>query len=98
MKNNIITNSKKSKKFLLIFGIIAVIGLLFLVLIYFSGSSLPTNYILYKIVDDFDDIVETLFELALTVAVIVFLIVFFKKIWHKLWFIIYFKLNFKTKD
>lgn len=84
MKNNIITNSKKSKKFLLIFGIIAVIGLLFLVLIYFSGSSLPTNYILYKIVDDFDDIVETLFELALTIAVIVFLIVFFKKIWHKL--------------
>lgn len=84
MKNNIITNSKKSKKFLLIFGIIAVIGLLFLVLIYFSGSSLPTNYILYKIVDDFDDIVETLFELALTVAVIVFLIVFFKKIWNKL--------------
>lgn len=84
MKNNIITNSKKSKKFLLIFGIIAVIGLLFLVLIYFSRSSLPTNYILYKIVDDFDDIVETLFELALTVAVIVFLIVFFKKIWNKL--------------
>ena len=84
MKNNIITNSKKSKKFLLIFGIIAVIGLLFLVLIYFSVSSLPTNYILYKIVDDFDDIVETLFELALTVAVIVFLIVFFKKIWNKL--------------
>lgn len=84
MKNNIITNSKKSKKFLWILGIIAVIGLLFLVLIYFSGSSLPTNYILYKIVDDFDDIVETLFELALTVAVIVFLIVFFKKIWHKL--------------
>ena len=84
MKNNVITNSKKSKKFLLIFGIIAVIGLLFLVLIYFSVSSLPTNYILYKIVDDFDDIVETLFELALTVAVIVFLIVFFKKIWHKL--------------
>lgn len=84
MKNNIITNSKKSKKFLLIFGIIAVIGLLFLVLIYFSGSSLPTNYILYKIVDDFDDIVETLFELALTVAVIVFLVVFFKKIWNKL--------------
>lgn len=84
MKNNVITNSKKSKKFLLIFGIIAVIGLLFLVLIYFSVSSLPTNYILYKIVDDFDDIVETLFELALTVAVIVFLIVFFKKIWNKL--------------
>ena len=76
MKNNIITNSKKSKKFLWILGIVAVIGLLFLVLIYFSGS-LPTN-------DDFDDIVETLFELALTVAVIVFLIVFFKKIWHKL--------------
>lgn len=84
MKNNIITNSKRSKKFLLIFGIIAIIGLLFLVLIYFIGSSLPTNYILYKIVDDFDDIVETLFELALTVAVIVFLIVFFKKIWNKL--------------
>lgn len=83
MKNNIITNSKKSKKFLWILGIIAVIGLLFLVLIYFSGS-LPANYILYKIVDDFDDIVETLFELALTVAVIVFLIVFFKKIWNKL--------------
>lgn len=84
MKNNIITNSKKSKKFLWILGIVAVIGLLFLVLIYFSGSSLPINYILYKIVDDFDDIVETLFELALTVAVIVFLIVFFKKIWNKL--------------
>ena len=83
MKNNVITNSKKSKKFLWILGIIAVIGLLFLVLIYFSGS-LHTNYILYKIVDDFDDIVETLFELALTVAVIVFLIVFFKKIWNKL--------------
>lgn len=83
MKNNIITNSKKSKKFLWILGIVAVIGLFFLALIYFSRS-LPTNYILYKIVDDFDDIVETLFELALTVTVIVFLIVFFKKIWHKL--------------
>ena len=83
MKNNIITNSKKSKKFLWILGIVAVIGLFFLALIYFSRS-LPTNYILYKIVDDFDDIVETLFELALTVAIIVFLIVFFKKIWHKL--------------
>ena len=83
MKNNIITNSKKSKKFLWILGIVAVIGLFFLALIYFSRS-LPTNYILYKIVDDFDDIVETLFELTLTVAIIVFLIVFFKKIWHKL--------------
>lgn len=83
MKNNIITNSKKSKKILLIAGIIAIVGLIFLGLMYFSRY-FGGGYILYKIVDDFDDIVETLFELALTVAVIVFLIVFFKKIWNKL--------------
>ena len=83
MKNDIITNSKKSKKFLLIAGIVAIIGLFFLAWIYFSGS-FGASYILYHILDDFDDIVETLLELSLTVAVIVFLVIFFKKIWHKL--------------
>ena len=83
MKNDIITNSKKSKKFLLIAGIVAIIGLFFLAWIYFSGR-FGASYILYHILDDFDDIVETLFELSLTVAVIVFLVIFFKKIWHKL--------------
>lgn len=87
MKNNIITTSKKSKKILLIAGIVAI-GLIFLSLIYFMYLSnrygMNMNYILYHIIDEFDDIVETLFELSLTVAVIVFLIVFFKKIWNKL--------------
>ena len=83
MKNNIITNSKKSKKILLIAGIIAIVGLIFLGLMYFSGY-FGGGYLLYRIIDDFDDIVEALFELSLTVAVIVFLIVFFKKIWNKL--------------
>ena len=83
MKNNIITNSKKSKKLFLIIGIVAVTGLIFLGLMYFSRY-FGGGYILYRIIDDFDDIVETLFELSLTVAVIVFLVVFFKKIWHKL--------------
>ena len=83
MKNNIITTSKKSKKFLLIAGIVAIVGLIFLGLMYFSRY-FGGGYILYHILDDFDDIVETLFELSLTVAVIVFLVVFFKKIWHKL--------------
>lgn len=83
MKNNIITTSKKSKKILLIAGIVAIAGLIFLALMYCSRY-FGGGYILYRIFDDFDDIVETLFELSLTVAVIVFLIVFFKKIWHKL--------------
>ncbi len=83
MKNNIITNSKKSKKLFLIIGIVAVAGLIFLGLMYLSRY-FGGGYILYRIFDDFDDIVETLFELSLTVAVIVFLVVFFKKIWHKL--------------
>lgn len=90
MKNNIITTSKKSKKILLIAGIVAIVGLIFLGLMYFMylrsryGYGITMNYILYRIIKDFDDIVETLFELSLTVAVIVFLVVFFKKIWHKL--------------
>lgn len=84
MKNNIITTSKKSKKFLIIAGITAAAILFFLGLIYFSGRFGMNNYILYRIFDDFDDIVESLFELSLTIAVIVFLIAFFKKIWHKL--------------
>lgn len=83
MKNNIITNSKKSKKLFLIIGIVAVAGLIFLGLMYLSRY-FGSGYILYRIIDDFEDIVETLFELSLTVAVIVFLVVFFKKIWHKL--------------
>lgn len=83
MKNNIITNSKKSKKLLFIVIIAAIVILLFLALMYFSRH-FGTNYILYHILDDFDDIVETLFELSLTVAVIIFLVVFFKKIWNKL--------------
>lgn len=83
MKNNIITTSKKSKKILLIAGIVAIAGLIFLALMYFSRY-FGGGYILYYMLHEFDDIVETLFELSLTVAVIVFLIVFFKKIWHKL--------------
>lgn len=83
MKNNIITTSKKSKKILLIAGIVAIAGLIFLALMYFSRY-FGGGYILYYMLHEFDDIVETLFELSLTVAVIVFLIVFFKKIWNKL--------------
>ena len=83
MKNNIITTSKKSKKILLIAGIVAIAGLIFLGLIYFSRY-FGGGYILYYMLNDFDDIVETLFKLSLTVAVLVFLIVFFKKIWNKL--------------
>ena len=83
MKNNIITNSKKSKKLFLIIGVVAVAGLIFLGLMYLSRY-FGGGYILYRIIDDFDDIVETLFEFSLTIAVIVFLVVFFKKIWHKL--------------
>lgn len=83
MKNNIITTSKKSKKILLIAGIVAIAGLIFLGLIYFSRY-FGGGYILYYMLHEFDDIVETLFELSLTVVVIVFLIVFFKKIWNKL--------------
>ena len=84
MKNNIIT-----KKFLLIAGVIAI-GLIFLGLMYFMylrsryGYGMSMNYILYHIFDEFDDIVESLFKLALTVAVIVGLVAFFKKMWHKL--------------
>lgn len=83
MKNNIITTSKKSKKILLIAGIVAIAGLIFLALMYFSRY-FGGGYILYYMLHEFDDIVETIFELSLTVAVIVFLIVFFKKIWNKL--------------
>ena len=83
MKNNIITTSKKSKKILLIAGIVAIAGLIFLSLMYFSRY-FGGGYILYYMLHEFDDIVETLFELSITVAVIVFLIVFFKKIWNKL--------------
>ena len=83
MKNNIITTSKKSKKILLVAGIVAIAGLIFLALMYFSRY-FGGGYILYYMLHEFDDIVETLFELSLTVAVIVFLIVFFKKIWNKL--------------
>ena len=83
MKNNIITTSKKSKKILLIAGIVSIAGLIFLALMYFSRY-FGGGYILYYMLHEFDDIVETLFELSITVAVIVFLIVFFKKIWNKL--------------
>lgn len=84
MKNNIITNPKKSKKLLLIVIIVSVAALFFLLVLMYFSRHFGMNYILYHILDDFDDIVETLFKLSLTVAIIIFLVVFFKKIWHKL--------------
>ena len=67
--------------------IIAAILLLLFVMVGFGFFFMFRNangYLAYYLLDDFDDIVETLFEVVVFGVVIVVGAVFLKKIWHKL--------------
>ena len=74
-------NNVKSGKLWLIPIIVTIAVLLLLFLApRFLASGFYGMYMLHNL----DDIIEGVFQLAISVAVIVFLAVFFKKIWNKL--------------
>ena len=60
-----------------IFFIFIIVGMVFL----FRGN---TGYFNYYLLDNFDDIVEGIFEIIVLGIVAVIGVAFLKKIWHKL--------------